>query len=335
MINLQTGIATAQHFLVDGICICCLYLLVLLPSIDDSRVVSVFVLYNVLAFLTQPLTGHITDRTRRRHSLLLASVALLALATLLLAVLLAVETAPMLTVYCVPALLGTGNSLFHVWGGKLVAETTANDIRAVGLFVSTGAMGLAVGGVFSSWVLLFVMLIAFAVLSAVQVSRSALVSVTQPTQHSAPPYRFDRWIEDRLARNIGLGLALLVVVGLMLVVMLRSMLGELFAKGVPDSSVWPVFLTVGCVSMLGKMAGGWLARGMGMVSLLALVVLVSAVCYCFRPANNMSAMLLGLFAVNCTMPVTLYIAQAVMRGREGLAFGLMAAALIPGYLMAL
>ena len=303
MINLQTGIATAQHFLVDGICICCLYLLVLLPSIDDSRVVSVFVLYNVLAFLTQPLTGHITDRTRRRHSLLLASVALLALATLLLAVLLAVETAPMLTVYCVPALLGTGNSLFHVWGGKLVAETTANDIRAVGLFVSTGAMGLAVGGVL--------------------------------TQHTAPPYRFDRWIEDRLARNIALGLALLVVVGLMLVVMLRSMLGELFAKGVPDSSVWPVFLTVGCVSMLGKMAGGWLARGMGMVSLLALVVLVSAVCYCFRPANNMSAMLLGLFAVNCTMPVTLYIAQAVMRGREGLAFGLMAAALIPGYLMAL
>jgi hypothetical protein len=38
--------------------------------------------------------------------------------------------------------------------------------------------------------------------------------------------------------------------------------------------------------------------------------------------------------MNCTMPVTLFLANDVLPGREGLAFGLLAAALIPGYLLA-
>ncbi len=46
------------------------------------------------------------------------------------------------------------------------------------------------------------------------------------------------------------------------------------------------------------------------------------------------AWLLGLFFINCTMPMTLYLANKVFEGREGLAFGLLAAALIPGYLLA-
>jgi Na+(H+)/acetate symporter ActP len=34
------------------------------------------------------------------------------------------------------------------------------------------------------------------------------------------------------------------------------------------------------------------------------------------------------------MPITLYLANVVLKGKEGLAFGLLAAALIPGYLLA-
>jgi len=41
----------------------------------------------------------------------------------------------------------------------------------------------------------------------------------------------------------------------------------------------------------------------------------------------------GLFLVNCTMPITLYWANVMLKGREGLAFGLLAASLIPGYLI--
>ena len=49
----------------------------------------------------------------------------------------------------------------------------------------------------------------------------------------------------------------------------------------------------------------------------------------------MSTLLVGLFAINCTMPITLYLANVVLKGKEGLAFGLLAAALIPGYLLAM
>ena len=47
-----------------------------------------------------------------------------------------------------------------------------------------------------------------------------------------------------------------------------------------------------------------------------------------------NAELTGLFLINCTMPITLYWANALLKGYEGLAFGLLAAALIPGYLLA-
>ena len=64
-----------------------------------------------------------------------------------------------------------------------------------------------------------------------------------------------------------------------------------------------------------------------------LVVLLAAVCFVFR-GQGLVIILVGLFAVNCTMPVTLYLANVLLPKREGLAFGLLAAALIPGYLLA-
>lgn len=327
-----TSIATAQHFAVDGICISCLYLMSLLA--DTGWIMTMFVIYNVLAFMTQPLTGHVADTLRNRHWLLLSSVVLLAFATLSVAVLSVADVSVPWAFYAVSVLLGIGNSLFHVWGGKQVAETTANDIRFVGLFVSTGAMGLAVGAVFCSWALLFCMLLFLTVLSAVYVSQSPQTGVRLLADHPCSLHRFDRWVGEQSAQGVAVGLAWIVVTGLMLVVMLRSLLGEVFAKGIPGGSMWPVFLIVGGVSMMGKMAGGWLARLVGMATLLVIVALVVACCLCGL-ADVWLGSLVGLFAVNCTMPVTLYLAQAVMPGREGLAFGLLAAALIPGYLLAL
>ena len=70
---------------------------------------------------------------------------------------------------------------------------------------------------------------------------------------------------------------------------------------------------------------------MGIVRAMVAVVVVVVVCL-FIDAPF--AMLLGLFAINCTMPVTLYFANVLLPGREGLAFGLLAAALVPGYLLA-
>lgn len=311
----MTFLSSVLHLLVDGLCVCCLYLIA--SSLSVSHLVGIFLTYNILAFLTQPLTGLWADSTEHRHWMLLASVLLLTMAVLATSVVInyRLSTVGMMVV---AVLLGTGNSLFHVWGGKQVAVTTGNDMRALGAFVSTGAFGLALGIVFFSWPLLYVALLSICVLSTAYVHLDFKAgTLTVKNQE----------VERRFSKMF-IWVSLLV---LMLVVMLRSLVGETFTGGFSRTS--GLVLLIGFLSMLGKMAGGWIAHHLGIVRTLASVVVLAAVCLVFR-SQEMVMPLVGLFAVNCTMPVTLYLANVVLPKREGLAFGLLAAALIPGYLLA-
>lgn len=310
----QVGVCTLLHLLVDGLCICSLYLLS--SSLPLPSLAAIFITYNTLAFLTQPLTGAWADRMERKHWMLIMAVLLLtlAVASTLFAVL-AQWSSPGVAV--VPVLLGLGNSLFHVWGGRQVAVKTGNDMRALGLFVSTGAFGLAIGYVFFSWALLCAILLMISLLAV------AYLHLDLSSQ-----------VENKsvvMERRLGVMLVVACLFALMAFVMFRSFIGESFSSGVPKGHLW--VLVAGIVAMLGKMAGGWIARRIGIVQVFALVLTVVAVCLIYRDAG-VATLLVGLFAMNCTMPVTLYLANAVLPGREGLAFGLLAAALMPGYLLA-
>ena len=309
------GISALLHLLVDGLCVCSLYLIA--SSFPVSRLVGIFLTYNVLAFLTQPLTGLLADHMARKHWLLLASVLLLTMAVLATSVVMALGTSA-LGIMLVAVLLGMGNSLFHVWGGKQVAVKTNNDMRALGVFVSTGAFGLAIGFVFFSWPLLYVFLLLICLLA---------VGVVREPEGSSQESEDER----QETRSWSQLFVILAVVGLMLAVMLRSFVGEAFSSGITKSSM--MVLLIGGLSMLGKMAGGWIARQMGIVKMLVMVLLVVMACYLFKD-HGLVILLVGLFAVNCTMPVTLYLVNLVLPGKEGLAFGLLAAALIPGYILA-
>lgn len=314
----RIGICTLLHFLVDGLCLCCLYLMA--ASCSATSFVGVFVLYNVLAFLTQPLTGLCADRLREPHWMLLSAVVLLTLAVGIASAVVAVAglQASRLLILLVATMLGAGNSLFHVWGGRQVTLTTDNDMRALGLFVSTGAMGLAVGAVFCSWPLLYAFLLVLCLLAALYVQRDRQPSATAGGRNAKSSF--------------SLGVIVLAMLALMAFVMLRSFVGEAFSGGVAKQPR-TMLLVVGAVAMLGKMAGGWVARQFGIVPTLLTVAAVVALCALMQGRGE-AVLLTGLFAVNCTMPVTLYLANVVLKGREGLAFGLLAAALIPGYLLA-
>ena len=308
-------LCSVLHLLVDGLCVCCLYLIA--SSFSAMHLVGIFLTYNILAFLTQPLTGLWADCMKRRHWMLLASVLLLTVAVLATSMVISfrLSTVGMMVV---PILLGMGNSLFHVWGGKQVAVTTGNDMRALGAFVSTGAFGLALGIVFFSWPLLYTVLLTICVLSTAYVHLDLKAGISAINSQE---------VECRFSK-LFIWMSLLV---LMLVVMLRSFVGETFSGEMSRTS--SMVLLIGLLSMLGKMAGGWLAHHLGIVRMLALVIVLVLVCLVFR-SQEMVIALVGLFAVNCTMPVTLYLANVVLPKREGLAFGLLAAALIPGYILA-
>ncbi len=304
------GIGALLHFLVDGLCLCCLYLMAF--PFSFPRLTGIFVVYNVLAFLTQPLTGLLADRMRDRHWMLLAAV------VLLLAAVMMVTFGLPFAGYLAPVLLGMGNSLFHVWGGKQVVLKAGNDMRALGLFVSTGAFGLAVAMVFFSLSLLYIFLLALCLLAV------AYLKLEQSDERVGGALLDTPW-SSRVRQSRWL--LLLVVVAF---VLFRSFMGESFASAIMKDNM--VVLLIGLTAMLGKMAGGWMARRIGILLTLAAVLVVVSGCLLCRSSER-AVMLTGLFAVNCTMPVTLYWANGLLKGREGLAFGLLAAALIPGYLL--
>lgn len=304
------GIGALLHFLIDGLCLCCLYLMAF--PFSFPRLTGIFVVYNVLAFLTQPLTGLLADRMRDRHWMLLAAV------VLLLAAVMMVTFGLPFAGYLAPVLLGLGNSLFHVWGGKQVVLKAGNDMRALGLFVSTGAFGLAVAMVFFSLSLLYIFLLALCLLAV------AYLKLGQNDERVGDALQDTPW-SSRVRQSRWL--LLLVVVAF---VMFRSFMGESFSSAIVKDDM--VVLLIGLTAMLGKMAGGWMARRIGILLTLAAVLVVVLGCLLCRSSER-AIMLTGLFAVNCTMPVTLYWANGLLKGREGLAFGLLAAALIPGYLL--
>ena len=309
-----------SHFLVDALCVCCLFQMA--AQGGAVPLLGVFMLYNVLAFLTQPLTGMLADRVARRQLLLVASVALLSAAVLTAAVAAATTRGSVyqlsgIAMYAVATLLGMGNSLFHVWGGKQVAVATDNDMRALGAFVSTGAFGLAVGVALHSWLLLIVLLAALVA--------TATVAITTDTTAGGAATTVRRTLSPAAVWG-----SVLLLMG---VVMLRSLVGEVFSASIVRGAV-AVTLLIGAVAMAGKMAGGWLARSMGIVPSMSIVV--AAVVVCLLTQGMATAVpWIGLLTVNLTMAVTLYLANIVMPRREGLAFGLLAAALMPGYLLAM
>lgn len=308
----MTGGCAMMHLLVDGICICCLYLMA--SRFSTAQIVGIFITYNVLAFMSQPLTGMLADKLERKHWMLLTSILLLTLAVLATSVVMSMEWWTF-GMPVVAVLLGAGNSLFHVWGGKQVAVSTGNDIRALGTFVATGAFGLSLGAVFCSWPLLYLFLLSLCLLAIVRLHIDESESSTG---------------SSNIAKSrFGATFVLLSIIALMVAVMMRSFVNESFSGGLPKSS--EMVLIIGVISMLGKMAGGWIAHRAGIVKMIVMVLLVLVACILFRN-QSMAALFVGMFAINCTMPVTLYLANVVLPGREGLAFGLLAAALIPGYL---
>jgi len=304
-----TGMSAMLHFLVDGLCICCLYLI----TAHLTDLVTAYVVYNVLAFLTQPLTGWWADRMQQKHWMLLVAVVLLTVAVAMAG--LVNDGLPLIG--AVVILLGLGNSLFHVWGGKQTAVKTDNDIRALGVFVATGAFGLAIGSVFASWLLLYAFLLSICVLSVTVLRVSPQEgNACSSSPLSIPGGKKGVW-----------GFILLI----MLIVAIRSFTGEAFTTNITKSTT--IILVLGATSMLGKMAGGWLVKGMGMWKAVILMVVGTIVCFIGKDLH-IAFVLIGLCLVNCTMPVTLYWANVLLKGKEGLAFGLLAAALMPGYLLA-
>ncbi|MBR0209318.1 MAG: hypothetical protein IJQ41_01115 [Firmicutes bacterium] len=294
------------HLLVDGVCLAALFG----AGADASALMTAVMLYNTLAFTTQCLVGLWTDHTGLSKKAEPLSMLLVAAGYFL--------PAPLLVRV---AMIGLGNSCFHVCGGTVTLEQSRGKSSPLGVFVAPGAIGVLLGRSFprlghvlAALLILFAAAIFFAYRR--DGDRKDPAGPEAGKTCALPDYRGDAFP--------GMAAALLTAA-----VAVRAIGGSCaefpWNTGVATAAAMTLFV------FAGKTAGGFLCDRIGAVKSSAVSILPAALLTAFLGAN-MPASLLGQFLLNLSMPVTLWLLYKLMPKEPGLAFGLAASALWPGTL---
>ena len=296
---------SAAHFAVDLACgFVCLGVFVPGAASLEEAALGVF-LYNLLAFAAQPLLGAVCDRFPRRPwaalgCLTVAAGALLGCLSL---------------GWGAVVLCGLGNALFHPGGGRDALVSSPGTLWQGGVFVSTGALGVALG---MFWGTAFPRPWVAGALAAL-LGLCALFCWKTPL--SQP--------ERGAAVSGASSLPFWWVVGLALgSVALRAFVGG--AVPLPwKTGLWA--LAAAAAAFLGKAAGGFLADRLSPRLAGVGALLLSLPLLCLGWAHPQPS-LLGLLCFNMTMPVTLGAVTDKLPNAPGLAFGLTAQFLFVGTL---
>jgi len=120
-------------------------------------------------------------------------------------------------------------------------------------------------------------------------------------------------------------LALLAVIG---VVFVRSFVGKVVSADFNLTEY--MFLIIAIATALGKAVGGICSKLIGIKATTVVSMGVATACLTLGCGNPIT-FILGIFTFNFSMPITLYYANILLKGKEGFAFGTLAAFLAPAY----
>ena len=284
---------TLIHFSVDGLCAAVMAEYAVNEP-DYANIVYYFGLYNLIAFGGQWLTGLILDR---RKVFVLPSFC----------------AAPLLLaggffhgggILTQVIFIALGNCVFHVSAGIFVLKSYAG-FKEPGIFVSSGAVGLALGlhG--------FAGARAFWTLCAVLTASTAFIL----TKHHEPSARE----ESPLSQGGNIPYLIAGALMLLLCVVLRGFGG---GANIPE-----YVLLMPCVFMAGKSFGGIVCDFAGYRKTILAIFLMSFAG--LQLHGNLSVITLS-FAFNMTMPLTLRLLHFYFPDYPGLTFGIAAGCLLPG-----
>ena len=290
-----------QHFLVDAVCVACLFgpvkELCGNTPLGYSTFVAFIGIYNVLAFCTQWLTGLWSDSLKNDRIIhVVAAVMLVS----------GVACCRIRPLYGV-VLIGLGNSLFHVAGGRYVILNSQGKAGALGLFVAPGALGLYIGGIFGEWDWIFcILLVINTAVICICLKEHILL---EPEKH--PLLKFDY---------------LWAVILVLLCIVCRAASGAVSfpGKNIPEILAWLPPLMV----FSGKAVGGFAGDRFGYTFIGIIAFSAGTLMLAF--SSNLTGYVAGQFMVNLLMPLTLWQLTKLLPASPGLAFGLAATVLVPG-----
>lgn len=301
MNKIKILILSILHLLVDGLCA---YTVVNKLYLNDNYLVVtlVFVFYNVLAFCFQPLIGLLIDKLKKEKMFLNISLVLLVVASI-------INTHWLVIVI----LLGIANSIFHVVGGIYVVSFNEKKMTFLGVFVSLGAIGIALGTNLVNPITLYIMLILTFILGFI----INILKIEKNAINDNITYNIDK-------RNIKYICLLLIVV------LIRAIMGSACKPEFDTTLISVISISIGVA--LGKILGGILSDKFGIKYVTIVTLLLSLIGYFFF-RNNVVIYIISIILFNTTMPITLYLSNKCLKNRYGLSFGLLAFTLFPGYLL--
>ncbi len=290
------------HGLVDAASMSLFFFCLWSGGISDA--VFGFLLYGIVAFGLQLPFGYLVDRVNRPKWTLTLGIFLLAAAPSLLNV----PTVALL-------LACLGNALFHVTGGHVVLSLSRGKAAMPGIYVAPGTLGASLGALLGSrgfypqafWVVLPVL--AAVPILFLNASEQEETSAANPSV----PKRRTPFFEAGILLFCGC-------------IACRSSVDILFQK-MNFTAMSALFITL--AAFFGKIGGGILADRFGWHRFTLFALLIALVIMAFAPVP-LPFLVVGLFFLNTSMPVTLAAVSNFLPHRPGLAFGITAFAMILG-----
>lgn len=310
---------TLSHAAVDLACGYILYAMCRTGAVSAGNAAALFLLYNTLAFGLQFIIGAVCDRRDCCRATAVVGCLLTAAGVLV------GSSAPVATVI----LVGIGNAAFHSGGGCDTLRHT-EGMSGSGIFVSSGALGLALGmklgesGKLPVHALFVIML--FSAAAVFLFCGEKYADGSSVPFRGMPPLDFEKNPRRLLPLIRGEIAAVFIC---LFAIVVRSYTG--FAAVSPGFDGKFAFLYVAFCAFAGKLAGGVLADLLG-ARRVGVASLVLSVPLFWLGAERGIFYLAAVFLFNIAMPITLCTVARRLPGHEGFAFGLNTLALLVGYI---
>lgn len=303
MIKKIVSIYSIIHFIVDLSCAVLVSNLVTQKMGAGTNLFIAILIYNFFAFALQLPIGILADKINK-------NAICSAIGCILVAI--AFGFANYGIISCLIA--GIGNAMFHVGGGIDVLNISDKKATLSGIFVSTGAMGIFLGGKSSSigfdkyYIVILILLIS--AISLLWLYNQIKNSINN-SKIKAIKLTKNEWI---------------AIICIFITVCIRSYVGMILAFTWKSTFIFALLSIFGVV--IGKMLGGIIGDKIGFDKI-SFSLLISAIFFIFSFTNP----IIGIIAIllfNMTMPITLICLSNIFDNNKGLAFGLLTLALFVG-----
>ena len=293
---------TFSHFIVDYICIFTV-INPLCDSFGTPEYALGIVVYNFLAFGLQMLIGAFCDEKRSFPSAAVGCFLVLFGGAF-----------SGFSRWSGILLVGIGNAFFHVGGRMDSLINSGGKIKRSGIFVSSGALGVALAvynsGQGTSLLLPLIVLAICGILCFIAQKKTDFSGDSEI--NFAANKKYSTWI---------------IIILALVSVLIRSFGGTIMPADWKTTE--ELILLSGVAAFGGKFIGGFAAdffgaKRTGIISLLFSIPLL------VFGSGNMLISVIGIILFNITMPITLGIVAQKLPKNPGIAFGLTTAALLLG-----